>query len=748
MRPKLLLSLIYLFISVLGFGQELAHRLNTNDTFNPAVYNVSWQTPSNHAKGSMPVGNGDIGANVWVEPGGDLNVLISKTDAFDEFNRLLKLGVLHIRTKPALIPNDNSFVQLLQLQNGCIHIKTSLAELKIWVDAHHPVLQVDIQSEKPVQVEAWMENWRKESRMLGVKEGNAAYGNRDADKRVNADSIVRHGVDYIASCHRNISSVWQENLKLTGLQPEIQKSSDPLLNRSFGVMVTAPGWQAVNDTTLISGVSLRKTSLKVFALTQLAPSCSDWLNKITKTKDQLTVYNDAQRFAAHKKWWQQFWNRSWIEVTGRDQFDTAAWKVSQVYALQRYVNACAGRGALPIKFNGSIFTVNEGYDADFRMWGGCYWWQNTRLPYWSMLYSGDYDLMKPLFQMYMKALPLRTAATQKYYGHTGAFFPETMNFWGNYNDVNYGLNRDSLEDGMTENTYIRRYWQSGIELTTMMLDYYEATQSKKFAKDTLLPFARKIIAFYNQHWQRNDSGVIVFSPAQSLETWHSAVNPIPEIAGLNYLLTRLMQLNLSPVDQKDWQHLFNSLPHIPVAQQNNETYLLPAQVYSKKSNIENCELYAVFPYRLFTALSKDKDWQTGLATWKRRNHKEDYGWQQNCFQAALLGLAGESKKMIIGRANRQAAGYRFPGFFGPNYDWTPDQDHPTSLMIALQRMIMQCENNKIVLMPAWPADWNVHFKLNAPSGTVISGFVQDQKLTQWDIYPLDRKKDVEIRNCQ
>ena len=31
--------------------------------------------------------------------------------------------------------------------------------------------------------------------------------------------------------------------------------------------------------------------------------------------------------------------------------------VSRGYALQRYITACAGRGAYPIKLNGSIFTV-------------------------------------------------------------------------------------------------------------------------------------------------------------------------------------------------------------------------------------------------------------------------------------------------------------------------------------------------------------------------------------------------------
>ena len=70
-------------------------------------------------------------------------------------------------------------------------------------------------------------------------------------------------------------------------------------------------------------------------------------------------------------------------------------------------------GAYPIKFNGSIFTVDSPpLDPDYRRWGGPYWWQNTRLPYWPMLASGDFDLMQPMFRMYRESLPLAAERTR------------------------------------------------------------------------------------------------------------------------------------------------------------------------------------------------------------------------------------------------------------------------------------------------------------------------------------------------
>ena len=42
----------------------------------PGVYNVNWTSQSADAWGSMPIGNGDIGTNLWVTPDGTLHLLL------------------------------------------------------------------------------------------------------------------------------------------------------------------------------------------------------------------------------------------------------------------------------------------------------------------------------------------------------------------------------------------------------------------------------------------------------------------------------------------------------------------------------------------------------------------------------------------------------------------------------------------------------------------------------------------------
>ena len=109
---------------------------------------------------------------------------------------------------------------------------------------------------------------------------------------------------------------------------------------------------------------------------------------------------------------------------------------------------------------------------------------------------------------------------------------------------------------------------------------------------------------------------------------------------------------------------------------------------------------------------------------------------------ALLGLAGQARRGLVERAGRWDARHRFPAFWGPNYDWTPDQDHGGVLMKTLQLMLLQTEDRDIRLLPAWPAGWDADFKLHAPYATVVEGRVRGGKLVKLEVSPRSRGKDV------
>lgn len=749
-------TVVFLFLCiafVLPEVQAQKSTLSDNDIF--------WSTPGLNSQGSMPLGNGDIGANVWVESNGDLAFYVSKTDSWSEIGRLLKLGKVVVSITPNPF-NEKNFSQELKLENGEILVSFGDTKIRFWVDANHPVIQTDINSKTPVQVKVTYENWRKGKRPILGDEGKSIWGlgpnqqpnNCKTDVFQEADMIFEGNHNKILSLHHNAYSIFEDGLSVQSLSELKYSKADPLLNRNYGLMIAGNGLSNLSDTVLVSNQAATSFSIQVFPLTQTG-TVENWEKQVVKLASSIQATNLQKRIGEHKKWWNNFWNQSFIFISAKDSVENRkARTITQGYILQRFINACGGRGISPIKFNGSIFTVDthnrkgecSGFDADFRLWGGCYWWQNTRLPYWSMLVSGDFEMMKPLFKMYMEALPIRIAATKKYYHHDGAFFPETMNFWGTYADSDYGCNRTGVPDGFTVNPYIRYYWQSGLELSLMMLDYFSFTNDKKFAQETLVPLVSEVLTFYDQHWKRGSDGKILFSPAMSLETYHTAENPLPEIIGIGTVAGKMLALPQSLIKEtqrQQWETLIKDLPEVPSRIVNNETVLAPASKFSNKANIENPELYAVFPYRAYGIGKPDID--LAKRTFAIRSHKENGGWQQNSIQAAYLGLSEDAKKMVAESFSRWDKNFRFPAFWGPNYDWTPDQDHGNVAMIALQRMLIQYENDKVYLLPAWPKEWDVKFKVHAPNNTTIEGVYENGKLLKMRTTP-SKKNQIHILN--
>ena len=65
-------------------------------------------------------------------------------------------------------------------------------------------------------------------------------------------------------------------------------------------------------------------------------------------------------------------------------------------------------------------------------------------------------------------------------------------------------------------------------------------------------------------------------------------------------------------------------------------------------------------------------------------------------------------------------------------------------MIGLQEMLMQVDDKKIMLFPAWPSNIDVHFKLNAPYNTTVEAELKNGKLVSMKVIPAERSKDILI----
>ena len=751
-----------LWITWLGAAVALASE-------NPfvSVNDVKWTELGRDENDSMPIGNGDLAANVWTEQNGDLVLLVAKADAWSELGKLDKLGRVRIHFAPNPFAGTSDFEQVLHLEDSSIEIRSGANAVRVWIDANRSAIHVEAQFEHPLAMQASLELWRTQTHPYDQsspdKGGLFGLGNHAIPLNFEADTVMPASASHVTWYHFNSSSLYPIALTQQHLESVLQKYPDPLLHRCFGAVVTGPGLVSSDDHTLKSAAPGRSLRLDLIGLTKTETvSPEAWKSDIDSLVEKVNAVPLGTAWAAHQRWWNDFWNRSWIHVSGTED----AKKVSQGFIMQRYMMAASSRGVFPTKFNGGLFTVghdmtgsgestNKDHNPDFRAWGSSYWNQNNRLLYWPLIETGDSDLLKPWFDLYLNALPLAKDRTRAYFHHAGASFKETIDFWGLPNLNDFGWDNPTTE---VRSEWMRYHIQGTLEVISQMLDEYEVTQDADFARKDIIPFADAIVTYYNLHWPRGEDGKIKLAPTQSLETYQRiAVNPTPDIAGLKSVLPRMLALPAewtSPEQRDAWNKVLADLPANPIGKTANGKLppfgkgdpdgtptILPAESYGKTSNAENPELYVAFPYRLYGVGKPDLS--LARNTFAARRFPWDVCWGQDGPQSAVLGLTGVAKKAAIDEFT-DYGDERFSWFWKAGGDWIPDLDDGGTGMITLELMLTQFDGKRIQLLPAWPNDWTADFKVHAPYQTTLEGHVENGKVTRLNVTPQSRAKDVVI----
>lgn len=492
--------------------------------------------------------------------------------------------------------------------------------------------------------------------------------------------------------------------------------------------------------------------------------------------------SDEAAWQKNLAWWKQFWGRSHVFINAdKPDPNDKAWQVGRNYQLFRYMLGCNAYGKWPTKFNGSFFTYDPAFvqnkrgvkteTPDFRTWGGgSFTAQNQRLVYWPMLKNGDFDMMPSQFDFYRRALKAAELRTKVYWGHSGCSFTEQLENFGLPVGSCYGWLGSTCRWGRREpNTEtgvqsIGCVYQFGhqLDFSFMLLEYYRYS-----GRDIspYLPFIDSSVTFFDQHYQfrqkqrtgkpLDENGHLVIYPSRGCESYVDAKNPADVIAGLKAVLSRLLELPscYAPDPKKEkYRAMLQRVPPLPLKEKDGRPYLAGAESWSRFSVGEIPELYSIFPYGLY-GIGKP-ELELARYTWtdclRARQKKAKEPWYQGGIFTARLGITCEAKQIAIFKLSN--SGQRFPAFKDSD-DWAPDHNWLGAGMIGLQEMLMSAPEppppqadlaGKIYVLPAWPKDWNVDFKLHAPYQTIVEGVYRDGKIKKLKVTPKSRRRDLEI----
>nr|WP_294904350.1 DUF5703 domain-containing protein [uncultured Lacibacter sp.] len=740
-------------------------------------YDVLWTSQSKNASESMPCGAGDIGMNVWVEKG-ELFIYVARSGNFDENNALMKTGRLRVK----LLPNPfagTSFKQQLHLQQGYVTVQGehngAKATIKIWADVFRPVAHIEINSKKRINVEAAYESWRYRDRIITTRENWGNSWKWGAPKNnVYKKDVIDFSNNEVLFYHQNSpETIFDAVVKQQGMESVKEQLYNPLKQLAFGGLFSGKNFIAAGTDTgryaqtdfkawkLKSKTAAKQHALQLTLHNAQLDDIAVWKQSLDSLQQKVKA--DKTAFQQTQQWWKQFWSRSFI-VVDPNKKDLRSWEVGRNYQLFRYMLACNARGEWPTKFNGGLLTVdpiytdtiNNGLTPDYRNWGGgLHTAQNQRLVYFPMIKSGDWDLLQPQLNFYLRLRRNAVLRSMVYWDHIGACFTEQMENFGLPNYAEYGTKRPEYFDkGVEYNAWLEYEWDTVFEFCLMMIQEAEYTGKDISSR---IPFIISCLEFFEVHYKwlakhrgakaLDGNGLLILFPGSAAETFKMANNSATTIAALQtitQLLLSIKSIKLTTFQRQYCEALLKEIPPLSYQQFNGHTTIAPAKTWERINNVESPQLYPVFPWGIFGVGKPGLD--TALNTWhydtsviKFRSH---IGWKQDNIWAARLGLTEEAWRLTS--LKLQNSERRFPAFWGPGFDWVPDHNWGGSGMIGLQEMLLQTDGQRILLFPAWHKEKDVHFKLHAPLNTTVEAELKDGRLVKLIVLPEERKKDVEL----
>ena len=230
-----------LFLRLFAFAFVVSTSVHTAVAENhfASENDVTWTALGKDENDSMPIGNGDIAANVWTEQNGDIVLLIAKADAWTELGKIVKLARVRVALSPNPFVGASNFSQVLRLEDGVIDLTNAGNLVRVWIDANHPVLHVETHLEQPAALQANLEMWRTNTHpfdQASPDRGGLFEFGHAMPVDFKADTLFPSRRDRLTWCHFNTDSIYPIVLKREHLESLVSKYPDPLLHRCFHLL--------------------------------------------------------------------------------------------------------------------------------------------------------------------------------------------------------------------------------------------------------------------------------------------------------------------------------------------------------------------------------------------------------------------------------------------------------------------------------------------------------------------------------
>ena len=701
---------------------------------------VLYTSPGPKPWEAMPVGGGDLSAMVRWD--GDLHLHLTKCDCWGYqepadavlgsrfFNNVSPGHLRFVFGDRAGEAASRRFRQRLDLYRGRILIEIGeegeAAQLQVWGHPELRVLVVEVSDPSgllgPVRVE--LSEWRE---TMQVTCSGALLQAAEVHTRPARPHLITAGMD-----------------------DYFPEGEDPMQGRGNAVVVSSPevtpeccNTEGHNATMELPDGS--QGDYRVLIAAAVTES-GDPVEQATAELGRAETVSAETLRREQRQWWKQYWRRSFIRVTSPDR--TAEW-VNAAYYVHMYTLACTNRGAVPAKWDGGAGLMR----GDERTWGVSEWVQEVRFTFMPLYAANRLEMARGLCDFYSAMTSYLTVQTERLWGRTGLFIPETVTPWGHaedwvlQKDPPQGLRRcyqswepDKAPYGRFHhyNPWISFLFTSGLEVCQHYLTYARYSGDDAFLSEQAYPVIRDVCRFVTNILQKDKDGCYHLDPASALETWWMARDPADTVDGLRTILPDFIRIAaLHPKDGELRERCCEVLEALPEptrglwredgSEDADEEVYSPAADAPRpltRSNCENSQLYRVYPFGLSGIGSADYD--LALRTFEKRICVLEHGWAMDAIWAARLGLAEQACDLVARHARKYNL-YRYGGWdsndnsgFPNGLAVAPFLDAAGNSAFALQEILLQSYDGVIRIGPAVSATWSGTFGLLAEGGFLVT----------------------------
>ena len=292
------------------------------ERFNP-VFDTAARSPAD----SMPLGNGTLGLNAWIERSAD--IVFELASAGGSSGSPHRLGRVRVQTLPdAIVGHEGdtkpAIRQTLNLYKGRIEFTLGTgdreASVWLWVDSARNAVHLEAQANYGFHLSATLEGLRDTA--------PADHSHVPAD----ADGVmIDDGTPRLIRFRRDIPASGEDESSASG-------------SRTVGLAIVGTGaWVRHAADTIGTQKRQRRQAFVIHALDAVTGTTAIWLQAMDRViaDASRTELKDAR--SDHDRWWRKFWTGAQTN----NEIPSESTVLTPDEAIHRFVTACHGNGALP-----------------------------------------------------------------------------------------------------------------------------------------------------------------------------------------------------------------------------------------------------------------------------------------------------------------------------------------------------------------------------------------------------------------